>query len=120
MAKSEKTTTTAPILAQPAPIHPQPKSPLIASISAPDLSQSPQRDVVEISQALTINNVNKFRAVAKARKNVMFLIKKNSQNRLAMHALRGDGHHTPECILLKDNQIQILDAQEEKKMTNRL
>lgn len=111
---------SVPPVVHPIPIHPQPSISSHSTRSATDPSQSPQRDVVEISSALTINNVNRFRAVAKARRNVMFLVRKNRNNRLAMHALRGTANETPECILLKDNQIQFLDAQETKGMVRRL
>ncbi len=75
-------------------------------------SESPQCEVVEITSSLTINNVSKYTALARARRKIMFIARKTNQNQLAFHYLKENGRSTPEGIMLKDNQIQVLTSSE--------
>lgn len=73
---------------------------------------SPLCQVVEITSSLTINNVSKYTALARARRKIMFVARRTTQNHLALHYLKEHGCATPDGVLLKDNQVQVLTSSE--------
>ncbi len=79
-------------------------------------TESPQREIVEITSSLTINNLSKYTALARAKRKLLFIARKTDQNYLALHSLKGDGKATPEVIMLKDNQVRALTPNEAKHL----